>query len=117
MTGARWLPAILWAALVFTLTSIPDPSLPDVPGGDKVAHTIMYGVLAALVASGTRLPRLSTLRPVVFPLLGPREPESRRHPDGEHRCDEDRPPPRHGLISACRIRTPRSAPESRPIRG
>lgn len=44
----RWLPVTLWAALLFTLTSIPNPSLPSVPGGDKAAHAIMYGVLAAL---------------------------------------------------------------------
>lgn len=49
MTAARWLPALLWLALVLTLTSIPNPSVPNVAGGDKVAHVIMYGVLAALV--------------------------------------------------------------------
>ena len=51
MSGARWLPALLWLALVLTLTSIPNPNVPVVvAGGDKVAHAIMYGVLAALVA-------------------------------------------------------------------
>ena len=49
MSGARWLPALLWLALVLTLTSIPNPDVPAVAGGDKVAHVIMYGVLAALV--------------------------------------------------------------------
>ena len=50
MSGRRWLPALLWLAVVFTLTSIPTPGVPRVPGGDKAAHAIMYGVLAALVA-------------------------------------------------------------------
>lgn len=50
MSWLRWIPAFAWAALVFTLTSIPNPDLPDVPGGDKVAHTMMYAVLGALVA-------------------------------------------------------------------
>lgn len=51
MSGARWLPALLWLALVLTLTSIPNPDVPvALAGGDKAAHAIMYGVLAALVA-------------------------------------------------------------------
>jgi len=44
----RWLPVVAWAAVVFTLTSVPNPRVPQVPGGDKVAHAIMYGVLAVL---------------------------------------------------------------------
>lgn len=52
MSGARWLPALLWLALVLTLTSIPNPNVPvALAGGDKAAHAIMYGVLGALVAS------------------------------------------------------------------
>ena len=50
--GARWLPALLWLALVLTLTSIPNPSVPNVAGGDKVAHVIMYGVFGATVTYG-----------------------------------------------------------------
>ena len=48
MRVPRWLPVTLWAALVFTLTSIPNPSLPAIAGGDKVVHAIMYGILASL---------------------------------------------------------------------
>lgn len=48
MRVPRWLPVTLWAALVFTLTSIPNPSLPAITGGDKAVHAIMYGVLAVL---------------------------------------------------------------------
>jgi VanZ family protein len=46
----RWAPALLWLAVILTATSIPNPAVPAVPGVDKAAHAIMYGVLAALVA-------------------------------------------------------------------
>jgi VanZ family protein len=36
--------------VVLTLTSIPNPDVPSVPGADKVAHVIMYGVLGWLAA-------------------------------------------------------------------
>jgi len=51
LSGRRWLPALLWLGLIFTATSIPNADVPSVPGGDKAAHAIMYGVLGALVAS------------------------------------------------------------------
>ncbi len=50
MSPRRWLPFVCWALLVLTLTSIPNPSVPSVPGGDKAAHAIMYGVLGGLAA-------------------------------------------------------------------
>ena len=45
----RWAPVVLWAALIFVLSSLS--GLPAPPGGltDKHAHFITYGVLAALV--------------------------------------------------------------------
>ena len=48
----RWGPAVLWAALIFGLSSVS--SLPAPPGGltDKHAHFITYGVLAALLVWG-----------------------------------------------------------------
>ena len=48
----RWGPAVLWAALIFGLSSMS--SLPPPPGGltDKHAHFVTYGVLAALVVWG-----------------------------------------------------------------
>jgi VanZ family protein len=49
LSGRRWLPALLWLAVIFVATSLPDAPAPPVPGGDKAAHAIMYGVLAALV--------------------------------------------------------------------
>lgn len=48
----RWGPAVLWAAMIFGLSSMS--SLPRPPGGftDKHAHFGTYGVLAALVVWG-----------------------------------------------------------------
>ena len=48
----RWGPAVLWAAMIFGLSSMS--SLPPPPGGltDKHAHFVTYGVLAALVVWG-----------------------------------------------------------------
>jgi VanZ family protein len=48
----RWAPAVLWAALIFTLSSIS--GLPAPPGGltDKHAHLVTYAVLCALIVWG-----------------------------------------------------------------
>lgn len=48
----RWAPAVLWAALIFTLSSIS--GLPAPPGGltDKHAHLITYAVLCACLVWG-----------------------------------------------------------------
>jgi VanZ family protein len=49
---ARWAPAVLWAAMIFVLSSMA--SLPAPPAGftDKHAHFATYGVLAALLVWG-----------------------------------------------------------------
>ena len=44
----RWLPPILWAALILLLTSIPVPQTVSVSSGDKLAHLILYGVFGFL---------------------------------------------------------------------
>jgi VanZ family protein len=48
----RWAPAVLWAAVIFTLSSIS--GLPAPPGGltDKHAHFATYAVLATLIVWG-----------------------------------------------------------------
>lgn len=48
----RWGPALCWAALIFTLSSMS--GLPAPPGGltDKHAHLVTYGVLTALIVWG-----------------------------------------------------------------
>jgi VanZ family protein len=45
----RWAPVLLWAAMIFVLSSMS--RLPAPPGGftDKHAHFVTYGVLAALL--------------------------------------------------------------------
>lgn len=68
MSPRRWLPFLLWAAIVFTLTSIPNPAVPEVPGGDKAAHAIMYGgfgAAAAYALQGVRRPWLAHLLALV----------------------------------------------------
>ena len=54
----RFLPALLWAALIFTLSHQTGSSLPSLPlpGLDKVVHAAVYGVLAALLAWGAGWP-------------------------------------------------------------
>ena len=48
----RWAPAVLWAAMIFGLSSMS--TLPPPPAGltDKHAHFAVYGVLAALLVWG-----------------------------------------------------------------
>lgn len=50
MTGRRWLPPILWAALVLAVSSIPASGLPSVGTGDKLPHLGLYAVLGWLTA-------------------------------------------------------------------
>ena len=69
MTVRRWLPFVCWALLVVVLTSIPNPDVPAIPGGDKAAHAMMYGILAALAAYALHGVRRSTLANVLV-LLG-----------------------------------------------
>lgn len=48
----RWIPAVAWAAGMWTMSSLPDPpgaSLLVVPHLDKVAHAGLFFVLAVLV--------------------------------------------------------------------
>jgi VanZ family protein len=46
-----WLPVILWAGVIFALSSIPGTRLPtiDLPQSDKVVHALLYGVLGGLL--------------------------------------------------------------------
>jgi VanZ family protein len=49
-----WLPVVLWAAVIFGLSSISGDRLPpvDLPSADKLAHLLVYAVLGALVLRG-----------------------------------------------------------------
>ena len=57
-----WLPAILWAALIFFMSAVPGDGLPEmpVPQTDKLIHAAVFLVLSALcfraLARTTRLP-------------------------------------------------------------
>ncbi|MEZ0313237.1 MAG: VanZ family protein [Myxococcota bacterium] len=52
--AARFIPALLWASLIFLLSS--QPRLPDLPltfdGVDKAAHALFFGILCAWVVFG-----------------------------------------------------------------
>jgi VanZ family protein len=54
----RWAPSLLWAAVIFALSSRPTlPRLPGVLGWDKLQHTAGYlvgGVLLARALTGSR---------------------------------------------------------------
>lgn len=45
-----WLPAFVWAAVLFALSSIPGSAIPAVPGWqvDKIVHGLIYLVLGFL---------------------------------------------------------------------
>jgi len=48
---AAWLPVVLWAGVIFALSSISGTRLPaiDVPQSDKIVHALLYGVLSGLL--------------------------------------------------------------------
>ena len=55
MRTRRWLPPLLWAAVILALTSFPNPDLGGLdavnfPGADKVTHGVLYAVLGFLSA-------------------------------------------------------------------
>jgi len=52
-----WIPAAIWSALIFVLSSIPGSAFPALPGwwnADKFVHTGIYAVLGALCWFGAR---------------------------------------------------------------
>jgi VanZ family protein len=58
-----WAPVVVWAGVIFGLSSIPGTAIPDVPWRftDKLVHTALYGTLGLLVgralAATTARPR------------------------------------------------------------
>jgi VanZ family protein len=53
---AAWAPALIWAAVLFGLSSIPGTKLPNIPAPniDKVVHAGVYVVLGMLCLRGLR---------------------------------------------------------------
>lgn len=50
-SAKAWIAVVAWAALILVGTSLPPTALPNGPeNSDKVAHLLLYGVLAALFA-------------------------------------------------------------------
>jgi VanZ family protein len=52
-----WIPAVLWSAVIFVLSSIPGDAFSTLPGwwnADKFVHTGIYAVLGALCWYGAR---------------------------------------------------------------
>jgi VanZ family protein len=66
---ARWLAPLLWAILIETLTSWPNPPSFSAPAGsDKVVHVGLYAVFAFLVVRAAQpgLPAWRTLAVVLL---------------------------------------------------
>ena len=57
----RWTPVFAWAAIVVLVSVLSGRAMPGyrIPGIDKVAHFVMYAVLAALAMHAARKPCLS----------------------------------------------------------
>jgi VanZ family protein len=65
---ATWLPALLWAGLIFGLSSIPGTRLPtvDLPQADKIVHALVYAVLGALILRALEAGRPLRRRPATL---------------------------------------------------
>lgn len=61
-----WLPAALWAAGIFALSSRPALPTPSFPGSDKAAHFGAYTVLGGLLAHGAASSALGPAWPVAI---------------------------------------------------
>ena len=64
-----WLPVVLWAALIFAFSSVPDLGT-GLGGWDlvlrKIAHTAEYAVLGALLARALASPPVAVLIGVLY---------------------------------------------------
>jgi VanZ family protein len=71
VSAQRWLPPLLWAAVILILTSIPGSHIPALPfrNFDKFVHLAIYGVLGWLSArawsNGSRI-TVAALAAVAF---------------------------------------------------
>jgi VanZ family protein len=73
-----WMPPLLWAALIFTLSAQSNPPSPGpaFPLKDKLAHLALYAVLGCLLtralrrAHGMTLPRAAPLAIILAAIYG-----------------------------------------------
>ena len=67
----RWALAVLYAACISVVSSIPGDDLPQLLIGDKLLHALVFGGLAVLICRATRLqkPAWSRQAVVVFGVL------------------------------------------------
>ena len=67
----RWALAILYAAGIFVVSSIPGNDLPQLKIGDKLVHVLVFGGLAVLICRALRLqkPTWSRQAVVIFGVL------------------------------------------------
>jgi VanZ family protein len=65
-----WIPPLLWAAVIFVLSSVPGSRYPriGVPGADLIVHFILYGTMGALCARALLLRRTAAGTPAAPPL-------------------------------------------------
>lgn len=61
----HWFPAILWAGIIFFLSSLTSVGLPPFPYADKLIHAGIYTVLGFLVARALRKGHKLDFAPVV----------------------------------------------------
>jgi VanZ family protein len=69
----QWLAVVLWAGIIFTLSSIPSLESPFMPAYDfvlrKCAHVGVYAVLTALLFQALRQHMRSTRQALLFAAL------------------------------------------------
>jgi VanZ family protein len=69
---AAWLPSLLWASLIFYLSSrseMPEPSFWLPPFADKIVHAGLYAILAGLLYPAFRLGGFNPIRAACLALL------------------------------------------------
>lgn len=55
MNVRRWSPPLIWAGVIFLLTSMPNPPIPrELASKDKIAHFMLYGGFGFFLARAVR---------------------------------------------------------------
>ena len=66
-----WLPVAAYMAVIFVLSSIPNPPTVSQPGSDKLLHVLLYGGLAAFIVRAVAggFDRPVTMRTVIVAVV------------------------------------------------